>query len=345
MKKSLGYRPKGFTLVELLVVIAIIGILVGLLLPAVQAAREAARRMQCTNNLKQIALATLNFESAYKKFPTGVVGPVEASGNADFRWWNDRDRSPNVGTLVLIMPYMELTQVYNPVGDSRELNPRKWFQNQPSGTPLARFTPWYSTANSAVNIWNPNAQYRIGGFLCPSDNADDSTGGDVIMTATWTDAIGHLSFTTKTTAGKTNYLGVCGQLGGHVRSVNYVKFRGIFGNRTQEGFGSITDGSSNTLMFGETSGVYNNLADFRAKRAKFRSYLWSHNGLPLELHDPWYDQNTTWGHQYKFNSKHTGLENWANADGSVRGISSNTDYLLLFRLGGLADGDVVGVPE
>ena len=68
-------KSNGFTLVELLVVIAIIGILVGLLLPAVQAAREAARRMQCSNNVKQIALATFNYESAHKKFPPGRMGP------------------------------------------------------------------------------------------------------------------------------------------------------------------------------------------------------------------------------------------------------------------------------
>ena len=65
---------RGFTLVELLVVIAIIGILVGLLLPAVQAAREAARRMQCSNNMKQQALGVLNYESAFKKLPSMQAG-------------------------------------------------------------------------------------------------------------------------------------------------------------------------------------------------------------------------------------------------------------------------------
>ena len=75
----LSLRRRGFTLVELLVVIAIIGILVGLLLPAVQAAREAARRMQCTNNLKNFGLAFHNFHDANKKFPLGGTGNSAAT--------------------------------------------------------------------------------------------------------------------------------------------------------------------------------------------------------------------------------------------------------------------------
>ncbi len=89
----------GFTLVELLVVIAIIGILVGLLLPAVQAAREAARRMQCTNNLKQWALALHNYESAFKTFPQGRIDPAQGG----YRW----------SFQASALPYLEQGNIYN----------------------------------------------------------------------------------------------------------------------------------------------------------------------------------------------------------------------------------------
>ena len=100
MTKSARLRS-GFTLVELLVVIAIIGILVSLLLPAVQQAREAARRMQCVNNLKQAGLAILNFESSAKEFPQGGTEPWHDGGNEDTKW------AAGYGWMVQILPFVE----------------------------------------------------------------------------------------------------------------------------------------------------------------------------------------------------------------------------------------------
>ena len=98
-------RPRrAFTLVELLVVIAIIGVLVGLLLPAVQQAREAARRMSCSNNMRQLGLAILNYESTYKLIPTGIGG---TSGS-----W-DTSNVENISPAVALLPYMEQQPLFN----------------------------------------------------------------------------------------------------------------------------------------------------------------------------------------------------------------------------------------
>jgi prepilin-type N-terminal cleavage/methylation domain-containing protein len=91
-------QPRGFTLVELLVVIAIIGMLIALLLPAVQAAREAARRMQCSNNLKQLTLAVHNFESTHARFPAAFADPI-VIGSEMIR----------LGYLPLLLPFIEQT--------------------------------------------------------------------------------------------------------------------------------------------------------------------------------------------------------------------------------------------
>ena len=146
-------RRIGFTLVELLVVIAIIGILVGLLLPAVQQAREAARRMSCSNQLKQLALAVHNYESSYKSLPTLASSQSMVTATASTLNANDwRGYTPHA----MMLPYIEQTALYNQIN--------------------------FSQAHYDTNIVAPATiapvvvgRTKVPGFLCPSDKPYPST--------------------------------------------------------------------------------------------------------------------------------------------------------------------------
>jgi prepilin-type N-terminal cleavage/methylation domain-containing protein/prepilin-type processing-associated H-X9-DG protein len=131
-------RRSGFTLIELLVVIAIIGVLVSLLLPAVQSAREAARRAQCTNNLKQMGLALHNYHSAVGSFPMGNARAYEAPGVVT-DWGTFSAQS-------MLLPYLEQNQVYNACNFSWNI----WYG-------------WGEQINRTV--WN----LKVTSFMCPSD--------------------------------------------------------------------------------------------------------------------------------------------------------------------------------
>jgi prepilin-type N-terminal cleavage/methylation domain-containing protein/prepilin-type processing-associated H-X9-DG protein len=137
MRKS---NLRGFTLVELLVVIAIIGILIALLLPAVQAAREAARRSQCLNNLAQLGLAVHNYEAAYEMLPPGTVNPQGPIRNAP--------KGYHMGWLVQVLPFIEEQVTFQYVDFSVGV---------------------YDDKN------NPVAKTEIAGFACPSDGMAYST--------------------------------------------------------------------------------------------------------------------------------------------------------------------------
>lgn len=127
MMKTIQKKTNGFTLVELLVVIAVIGILVGLLLPAVQSAREAARRMQCSNNLKQIGLAFHNYHSALRSLPPSALGMRRQLGNHSVIM-------AGLTPWVSILPYMEQQALYDQFNFARDA----W---HPSNAELAKMTP------------------------------------------------------------------------------------------------------------------------------------------------------------------------------------------------------------
>jgi len=211
-------KRAGFTLVELLVVIAIIGILVGLLLPAVQAAREAARRMQCTNNLKQLGLSLHNYESTFKAFPPrkggtgtgiGYPGTVRNSHNGE-----------RLSAFVFLLPYFEQSALYNNIqaGDPTGVS------NFNAGLGGPRVPPGGPCAWCSWSVWDRSPAT----LLCPSD-------GPV--------------FNQPTNIQQNNYAFSIGDT--IVNALNITTPRGVFGLRLGCRLGEISDGTSNTIVMSE----------------------------------------------------------------------------------------------
>ncbi len=212
---------RGFTLIELLVVIAIIAVLIALLLPAVQAAREAARRSQCVNNLKQIALAAMNYESSNSCFMQGF-------GVNWYPAWGQNWVGP--GAFLAMAPYMEQGQIYN-------------------------------SANFSVGFFYPDNNtvfaHGINTLWCPSDGSisqkfDIPDGNYVSGTHPYLVAYGSYAGCTGTWFSGTRFnYPVADPVKGGPDPAQSSNNNGIYYMRSSTKLASITDGTSNTMMFGE----------------------------------------------------------------------------------------------
>jgi prepilin-type N-terminal cleavage/methylation domain-containing protein/prepilin-type processing-associated H-X9-DG protein len=152
LRKS--YARSAFTLVELLVVIAIIGILVGLLLPAVQAAREAARRMQCTNSMRQVMLAAINYESSFKRFPASRIS----------RTTDRLGPSSSISVHARLLPYMEQNQIYSKINFGVEYNDPLNDEARLTNVPTFR-CPSDPSTSIPVNVGGANNYYVNSGTV------------------------------------------------------------------------------------------------------------------------------------------------------------------------------------
>ncbi|MDY0166652.1 MAG: DUF1559 domain-containing protein [Thermoguttaceae bacterium] len=312
-------RRAGFTLVELLVVIAIIGVLVGLLLPAVQAAREAARRISCANNLKQIALAMANYESALKCYPPGRMG---CDGwTADVCTNNPGYERPGTSGFVMILPYLELKPLYE--------------QLQPFAKGAVHPAAPGDKSDGTTNGWRTSQvdqaiRTRPAAFVCPSSTMEPMYG-------------------TCATASYALCQGSRGPSYGISQTAVKHYNNGMFNYRTTLAVRHVTDGLSKTMFVGEiiagdTQESVNCWAIGSRHQHSMRSTDNPLNTPPGEgvfVESPAGSGNPLYGYKINgaFASRHPGGGHFAFGDGAVHFISENIDLGTYQALSTRADGD------
>jgi prepilin-type N-terminal cleavage/methylation domain-containing protein/prepilin-type processing-associated H-X9-DG protein len=349
---------RGFTLIELLVVIAIIAVLIGLLVPAVQKVREAAARLQCQNNLKQIALAAHNYQDANQVLPPGF----DVQG---------------VGPLVRLLPYLEQDNQFRLFS----------FRPAPEGSAASgptMFFAWFRDPLNRPPITNlptvprPPARYGAEGdfkvFLCPSAPAVDPSstviqflcGGtrgkdynaplntfpDPMARAYW-----YSGLPGNQILGRTNYVASAGDWRlrpARTNPTSLVDAHGLFYYNSKESLARVPDGTSNTLMFTECAGGLTDPGDpLIGVKWTMQAWAWgvwfSADGIcPNPSAPPGQNCNNTPAGRglsvFAAGSLHANnICNVAMADGSVRGLNARAiDSYSLSYLTGTQDGQVQG---
>ncbi len=305
MGKVLSKRA-GFTLIELLVVIAIIAVLVAILLPAVQQAREAARRSSCQNNLKQIGIALHNYHDVNNCLPAAFYGRYAnadsvATGRIGFG-------SPGYGWGFSILPYIEQGALYE------TLNPNAY--------------------EVRASTHQPASQTRINMYRCPSDVGADknsSTNRWDHGTSNYLGNYGARSMTQVATA-----------LGGGYEYGNYMNSgTGMFSANSAVRFRDVTDGLSNTVMAGEV--VYGTSAGIDRRGGLWigTPYNSGYSCAQVSFNST-VEFRINGTNPSAYSSLHMGGAQFVFADGSVHFLSENLDGMTTNYLADRADGNVIG---
>jgi len=306
---------RGFTLVELLVVIAIIGILVALLLPAIQAAREAARRTTCTNNLKQMGLAIHGYHDTHKAFPIGVAGSEKASAIAE----------EGLGWAVGLLPFVEEQSLFD------------------------RMKPTYEpgilqkTYNITGAIY-PGGDTALDVFRCPTSELP-SHANSVLLPV---EVVGYATSDYKGCNGS-DASGI--DKHGIFNTVNELK---SLNGRTKLAFKDVTDGLNKTLAVGESSYYYLQSAGSKKDIDKWPLWIGSvtedeaslfetnkNNPINCEMSPKGVDYFHKATEDSCALSFHTGGAYFLFADGSVHFLDESIDVVTYENLGNIADGNVV----